>query len=170
MVELAAQGDLVTPVRRQQVRIGIAADVAQQRLVIDAAECLPVEPRHIGKIDKVAAWWKSKVDEIYRAIPDFAGFLVKADSEGQAGPSTYGRTHADAANVLANALKPHGGVLVYDPSDFTPEATGDYVTYAVPFNEIARKQVQLFQAKNMVMLGAICGLFVPPLEAMVNPP
>jgi len=61
----------------------------------------------------------------------------------------------------------HGGVLIYDPSDFTPEA-GDYITYAVPFNEIARKQVQLFQTKNMVMLGAISGLFGPPLEAIVQ--
>ncbi|HYU75109.1 MAG TPA: 2-oxoacid:acceptor oxidoreductase family protein, partial [Ktedonobacteraceae bacterium] len=61
----------------------------------------------------------------------------------------------------------HGGVLVYDPSDFTPNA-GDFIAYAVPFNEIARKEVQLFQTKNMVMLGAICGLFGPPLEAIVQ--
>jgi len=61
----------------------------------------------------------------------------------------------------------HGGVLIYDPSDFTPEP-GDYITYAVPFNEIARKEVQLFQTKNMVMLGAICGLFGPPLEAIIQ--
>jgi len=61
----------------------------------------------------------------------------------------------------------HGGVLIYDPSDFTPE-TGDYITYAVPFNTIARKEIQLFQTKNMVMLGAICGLFGLPLEAIVQ--
>ncbi len=61
----------------------------------------------------------------------------------------------------------HGGVLVYDPSDFTPDA-GDFITYAVPFNEIARKQVQLFQTKNMVMLGAISALFGPPFEAIVQ--
>src|SRR5438067_8645764 len=61
----------------------------------------------------------------------------------------------------------HGGVLVYDPGDFTPDA-GDFIAYAVPFNEIARKEVQLFQTKNMVMLGAICGLFGPPLEAIVQ--
>src|SRR5579863_1364081 len=61
----------------------------------------------------------------------------------------------------------HGGVLVYDPSDFTPDA-GDFITYAVPFNEIARKQVQLFQTKNMVMLGTIAALFGPPLEAIVQ--
>ena len=62
---------------------------------------------------RVAAWWKAKADEVYRAVPDLAGFLLKADSEGRAGPSTYGRTHADAANVLARTLAPHGGVLVY---------------------------------------------------------
>ncbi|QBD82181.1 2-oxoacid:acceptor oxidoreductase subunit alpha [Ktedonosporobacter rubrisoli] len=61
----------------------------------------------------------------------------------------------------------HGGVLIYDPSDFTPE-TGDCITYAVPFNEIARKEIQLFQTKNMVMLGAISGLFGPPLGAIIQ--
>lgn len=61
----------------------------------------------------------------------------------------------------------HGGVLIYDPSDFTPE-TGDCITYAIPFNEIARKEIQLFQTKNMVMLGAISALFGPPLEAIVQ--
>jgi alpha-glucuronidase len=61
----------------------------------------------------VASWWKKEVDEIYQHIPDFAGFVVKADSEGRSGPSQYGRTAADAANVIARALKPHGGVLMY---------------------------------------------------------
>ncbi len=61
----------------------------------------------------------------------------------------------------------HGGVLIYDPSDFTPEV-GDYITYAIPFNEIARKEIQLFQTKNMVMLGAISSLFGPPLEAIIQ--
>src|SRR5208337_1802942 len=54
-----------------------------------------------------------KVDEIYAQIPDFAGFTVKADSEGQAGPASYGRSPADAANLLAHALAPHGGVVLY---------------------------------------------------------
>ncbi|HET8912726.1 MAG TPA: 2-oxoacid:acceptor oxidoreductase subunit alpha [Ktedonobacteraceae bacterium] len=61
----------------------------------------------------------------------------------------------------------HGGVLMYDPADFTPDA-GDFIMYPVPFSEIARKEVQLFQTKNMVMLGAICGLFGPPLEAIIQ--
>jgi alpha-glucuronidase len=62
---------------------------------------------------KVIAWWKTKVDEIYAIIPDFAGFTVKADSEGRKGPSQYGRSPADAANVLARALAPHKGVVLY---------------------------------------------------------
>ena len=63
--------------------------------------------------DDVAAWWASKVSEIYRAIPDFGGFLVKANSEGQPGPQDYHRTHADGANMLAKALAPHGGVVMW---------------------------------------------------------
>ncbi|HTW49793.1 MAG TPA: alpha-glucuronidase family glycosyl hydrolase [Acidobacteriaceae bacterium] len=62
---------------------------------------------------QVAAWWRAKADAIYAAIPDFAGFVVKADSEGQPGPSKYGRSPADAANMLAAALRPHGGVVMY---------------------------------------------------------
>ena len=61
----------------------------------------------------VAKWWKTKADEIYRLIPDFGGFVLKADSEGRLGPSAYGRTHADAANVIARALKPHSGLIFY---------------------------------------------------------
>ena len=61
----------------------------------------------------VRAWWGAKADEIYRLIPDFGGFLVKANSEGQPGPQDYHRTHADGANMLAEALQPHGGVVIW---------------------------------------------------------
>ncbi|HPD44087.1 MAG TPA: alpha-glucuronidase, partial [Dysgonamonadaceae bacterium] len=71
---------------------------------------------------EVAQWWKNKVKEIYSLIPDFGGFLVKANSEGQPGPQDFGRTHADGANMLADALSPFGGMVmwrafVYNPSD-----------------------------------------------------
>jgi alpha-glucuronidase len=66
----------------------------------------PLDPR-------VRRWWREKADEIYRAIPDFGGFLVKANSEGQPGPQDYRRTHADGANMLAEALSPHGGVVIW---------------------------------------------------------
>lgn len=89
-------------------------------------------------------------DQSVKSMGDFADVLVCLNQEA------YDR------NV--SGLRP-GGVLVYDPSDFTPD-TDAFITYAVPFNEIARKEVQLFQTKNMVMLGVICGLFGPPLEAI----
>lgn len=61
----------------------------------------------------VIKWWRNKVKEIYKMIPDFGGFLVKASSEGQPGPQDYGRTHADGANMLADALKPFGGIVMW---------------------------------------------------------
>lgn len=71
---------------------------------------------------EVRAWWKKKVKEIYAQIPDFGGFLVKANSEGQPGPCDFGRTHAEGANMLAAALKPYKGIVmwrafVYSPTD-----------------------------------------------------
>ena len=82
----------------------------------------------------VVNWWKNKVDEIYRRIPDFGGFLVKANSEGQPGPCNYGRTHADGANMLARALYPHKGVViwrafVYSPTDLD-RAKQAYIEFA----------------------------------------
>jgi alpha-glucuronidase len=84
---------------------------------------LPVDfasPQRVGGLDtydprdaRVQAFWKSKVDELYVGIPDLAGFVMKADSEGQTGPAAYRRTIADAANTLARALKPHSGLLLY---------------------------------------------------------
>jgi len=62
---------------------------------------------------KVVQWWTTKTKEIYRLIPDFGGFLVKANSEGQPGPQDYGRTHADGANMLADALNPFGGIVMW---------------------------------------------------------
>jgi len=88
------------------VKISLAADLSAPKALGDLDTFDPLDQR-------VAEWWKKKVDEIYREIPDFGGFVIKADSEGQPGPSTYGRTHADAANVIARALKPHGGVVFY---------------------------------------------------------
>lgn len=77
-------------------------------------------PKALGEVEtadplnkKVRRWWKKKADEIYKLIPDFGGFLVKANSEGQPGPFDYDRTHADGANMLADALKPHGGIVMW---------------------------------------------------------
>src|SRR5437773_323432 len=91
-------------------------------------------------------------DQPIKSMGDYPDVLVCLNKEA------YDRNISDLR---------HGGVLVYDPADFTPDA-GDFIAYAVPFNEIARKEVQLFQTKNMAMLGAISGLFGPPLEAIVQ--
>lgn len=97
-------------------------------------------PKEIGSLPTtdpldpaVQAWWKAKVDEIYRHVPDFGGFLVKANSEGQPGPQDYGRTHADGANLLADALAPHGGVVIWRAFVYSHEVPDDRAKQA--FNE-----------------------------------
>ncbi|MBQ2403749.1 MAG: alpha-glucuronidase, partial [Prevotella sp.] len=72
---------------------------------------------------KVQAWWKKKAKEIYRMIPDFGGFLVKANSEGEPGPMDYGRTHVDGANMLAAALKPYGGIVMWRAFVYAPSSS-----------------------------------------------
>ncbi len=79
---------------------------------------------------QVRHWWQTKVDAIYRLIPDFGGFLVKADSEGQSGPQDYGRTHAQGANMLAAALAPHGGVVMWRAFVYTNRPGEDRVKQA----------------------------------------
>ena len=69
----------------------------------------------------VIQWWKNKVDDIYTLVPDFGGFLVKASSEGQPGPQDYGRSHADGANMLADALAPHGGIVMWRAFVYSPD-------------------------------------------------
>jgi alpha-glucuronidase len=88
------------------VRLAISAPISAPKDVGGMETFDPGDPQ-------VAAWWRAKADAIYAAIPDFGGFVVKADSEGQPGPSKYGRSPADAANMLAAALRPHGGVVMY---------------------------------------------------------
>ncbi len=88
------------------VRVAMSVDIASPQKIGGLRTYDPLDPA-------VKAWWNAKVDEIYTLIPDLAGFTVKADSEGQPGPASYGRTPADAANTLAAALAPHGGVVLY---------------------------------------------------------
>ena len=70
----------------------------------------------------VINWWKEKVNEIYRLIPDFGGFLVKANSEGEPGPQDFGRSHADGANMLAGVLKPHKGIVMWRAFVYAPQS------------------------------------------------
>jgi len=92
--------------REWGIRIAVAIDLSSPKVIGGLDTFDPLDPRLIQ-------WWREKVDVIYRRIPDFGGFVVKADSEGRPGPSAYGRTPADAANVIARALKPHGGIVFY---------------------------------------------------------
>jgi alpha-glucuronidase len=74
---------------------------------------------------QVQQWWKDKVNEIYQLIPDFGGFLVKANSEGQPGPQNYGRTHADGANMMADAVAPHNGIIMWRAFVYSHEVPDD---------------------------------------------
>ena len=126
-------------------KVAALADVFRKyhiRVYLTANFAAPLEPSAtpdvmkqwggIGDLDTadprdphVQAWWKVKVDEIYEMIPDFGGFLVKANSEGMPGPQDYHCTHAEGANVLARALKPHGGILMWRTFVYNPEIDKD---------------------------------------------
>jgi len=109
------------------------------RIYLTARFSAPVETGGLKTADpldpEVRKWWKDKVDEIYRLIPDFGGFTVKANSEGQPGPQNYGRSHAEGANMLAEAVKPYNGIVmwrafVYDnnvPVDRAMQAYNEFV-------------------------------------------
>jgi alpha-glucuronidase len=125
------------------------------RVYLTARFSAPVEIGGLATADPldpgVAAWWKRKAAEIYERIPDFGGFLVKANSEGQPGPQDYGRTHADGANALADALAPHGGVVMWRAFVYSHEAPEDRAKQAysefVPLDGRFRPNV-LVQVKN----------------------
>jgi alpha-glucuronidase len=98
----------------------------------------------------VQKWWKDKAAEIYRLIPDFGGFLVKANSEGQPGPQDYGRTHADGTNMMADALKPYSGIVMWRAFVYSPSkddrAKQAYLEF-VPLDGKFRDNV-IIQIKN----------------------
>jgi alpha-glucuronidase len=97
---------LARALRPYGIRVYLSANFAAPKLLGGLPTADPIDP-------KVAAWWREKAVEIYHLIPDFGGFVVKANSEGQPGPQDYGRTHAQGANVLADAVAPHGGVVMW---------------------------------------------------------
>lgn len=108
---------LTLPYERKVAALADAFRPYGIRVYLSARFSAPVESGGLSTADPldplVKKWWADKVDEIYRLIPDFGGFLVKASSEGQPGPQTYGRSHADGANMLADALAPHGGIVMW---------------------------------------------------------
>ena len=99
------------------------------RVYLTARFSAPIELGGLKTADPldpaVRAWWKAKADEIYRAIPDFGGLLVKANSEGQPGPQDYQRTHVDGANMLAEAVAPHGGIVMWRAFVYSNEVPTD---------------------------------------------
>lgn len=125
------------------------------RVFLSARFSAPIEIGGLGTADPldpaVRRWWRSKADEIYRIIPDFGGFLVKANSEGQPGPQDYGRSHAEGANMLADALAPHGGTVMWRAFVYSHEEPDDRAKQAytefVPLDGKFRSNV-LVQVKN----------------------
>ncbi|MEJ2274598.1 MAG: alpha-glucuronidase family glycosyl hydrolase, partial [Woeseiaceae bacterium] len=135
-----SNADILTP--RFLEKVAALADVFRPwglRVYLSARFSAPME---IGGLDTadplepaVRAWWQKKTRDIYALIPDFGGFLVKANSEGQPGPQDYGRSHADGANMLAAALEPHGGVVMWrafvyaadNPEDRAKQAYDEFV-------------------------------------------
>jgi alpha-glucuronidase len=103
---LSKAAAIATALRPYGVRVFLSVNFASPKSLGHLPTADPLDPG-------VAAWWRAKADEIYRLIPDFGGFLVKANSEGQPGPRDYHRTHADGANCMADALAPHGGVVMW---------------------------------------------------------
>jgi alpha-glucuronidase len=129
--------------RPYNMKIYMSVNFSSPRVLDGLPTSDPLDPA-------VRQWWKDKVQEIYHAIPDFGGFLVKANSEGQPGPQDYGRTHADGANMLAEALDPFNGIVMWRA--FVYEPTGDdrakqAYTEFMPFDGQFHRNV-IVQVKN----------------------
>ena len=138
-------------------KVKILADIFRPyglRIYLSVNFATPIE---LGKLktadplDKdVIIWWKNKVKEIYGLIPDFGGFLVKANSEGKPGPCDYGRTHAEGANLLANLLKPYGGIIMWRAFVYKPASPDRAMQANLEFEPLDGKFVNnvIIQIKN----------------------
>ncbi|ALL12547.1 alpha-glucuronidase family glycosyl hydrolase [Caulobacter henricii] len=141
---IAKAGALATVFRPYGIRVYLSARFSAP---IEIGGLKTADPRDPA----VRAFWKAKADEIYKVIPDFGGFLVKANSEGQPGPQDYGATHADGANMLADAVGPHGGVVIWRAFVYSHEQPDDrakqgYAEFK-PFDGQFRDNV-VIQVKN----------------------
>jgi alpha-glucuronidase len=150
-----ASADALTPMYLEKV--AALADIFRPwgiRVYLSARFSAPIEIGGLETADPldpaVQRWWRAKADEIYAAIPDFGGFLVKANSEGQPGPQDYGRSHADGANLLADALAPHGGIVMWrafvyshdEPDDRHKQAYTEFVPHDGAFRDNVIVQVK----------------------------
>ncbi len=155
LTNVNANAVVLTPVYLQKVKA--LADIFRAyglRVYLTARFSAPIE---IGRLktadplnDTVKQWWADKVKEIYSLIPDFGGFLVKANSEGQPGPQNYNRTHADGANMLAEAVAPYKGIVMWRAFVYSPESNDRFkqaYDEFYPLDEKFHKNV-LVQVKN----------------------
>ena len=135
LTNVNANAQVLTPAYLERVRA--LADVFRPygiAVYLTARFSAPMEIGGLSTADPLApevrSWWRAKVSEIYARIPDFGGFLVKANSEGQPGPREYGRSHAQGANMLAEALAPHGGVVMWRAFVYSESVPTDRVRQA----------------------------------------
>jgi len=133
--QVNAEPEMLTPMYLRKV--AALADVFRPygiKMYLSVRVTAPIQLGGLKTADPldpaVKKWWADKVDEIYSYIPDFGGFLVKADSEGEPGPHDYKRTQADGANVLADALKPHGGIVMWRAFVYANDPKEDRVKQA----------------------------------------
>lgn len=156
LTNVNANARVLTPAYLAKVRA--LADVFRPygiRVYLTARFSAPIEIGGLRTADPldpaVRAWWKAKTDEVYRQIPDFGGWTVKANSEGQPGPQDYRRSHADGANMLADAVAPHGGVVMWRAFVYSAEVPTDRVKQAydefAPLDGAFRENV-FVQVKN----------------------
>ena len=135
--------DIADILREYGIRTYLSINFATPQALGELPSADPLNP-------DVCAWWKAKVDEIYELIPDFGGFLVKASSEGQPGPQNFGRTHVDGANMLADALEPHGGIVMWRAFVYaadSPDRANQAVQEFEPLDGRFRSNV-IIQIKN----------------------
>ncbi len=151
-----AKAVVLTPMYLEKVKA--LADVFRPyglKVFLTARFSAPIEIGGLETADpldpKVQQWWKDKVTEIYQYVPDFGGFTVKANSEGQPGPQNYARSHADGANMLADAVAPHGGIVMWRAFVYSNEQPVDRAKQAYdefkPLDGSFRKNVMV-QVKN----------------------
>lgn len=115
LVKVKALADLFRP---YGIQVFLSINFASPKILDKLPTSDPLDPQ-------VRQWWREKATEVYRFIPDFGGFLVKANSEGEPGPQEHGRTHADGANMLAEAVQPHGGRVIWRAFVYSPDPKGD---------------------------------------------
>lgn len=178
LTNVNANAFVLTPVYLEKV--AALADIFRPygiKVYLTARFSAPIENSGLETADPldkdVIDWWQNKAKEIYKIIPDFGGFLVKANSEGQPGPQNYNRTHADGANMLAKAVEPFGGIVmwrafVYDnntPVDRAKQAYNEFIPLDGKFNDNV-----LVQVKNGAIDFQPREPFHPMFGAMPNTP